>query len=300
MNKDDKKEFDKLKEYRRIMVEELKIINRYPSYIPERKDLGIIKADEIESATWRLSEIAEASFIPRSYVAYYGISDEKYANESDGAHTNLVLALINEALDYYYGSDFGEPGSKWPRTIDGYTRREIVEAARLHDLPENIYGDIPDNGERDNVGKDREEADYFYKYTRSYAKYKTKFADNVMSLLLQMRNPHSPTGRLLYMADKTAALLITLQYDVNNVPPLMDIDNPKATCRDKTEMQLCDYKENNKCRASEMWAIDFFKMRDICNQDEFGFFTAILVMRTLEINGKWYSWREKDYEKDPS
>lgn len=287
---------DILKEYRRIMTEEIKLINRYPTFTGiEKKDLDIISATRIQSAAWRLAQIAESSFVPRSYIHYYGISEEPLTNESVSAHTNLVLALVEEALDYYYGANFGDPGSKWPRTIDGYTRREILEAARLHDLPENASGDIPDNGNRDNAAKDREEANYFFDYTRSYPKDKTKFADNVMSLLLQMRNQHSPTGRLLYMADKTAALLITLQYDEVSLPPTMEFDNPAASERDKKEMALCDYKDGGRSRASEMWAIDFFKMRRISDQDDFGFFTAIIVMRTLEVNGKWYDWREKDY-----
>ena len=287
---------DILKEYRRIMVEELKIINRYPTHnLVKKEDLNIIGAAEIESATWRLSQIAESSFVPRSYIHYYGLSEDPLTNESVSAHTNLVLALVEEALDYYYGKDFGEPGSKWARTIDGYTRREIMEAARMHDLPENVSGDVPDNGNRDNEAKDREEAEFYYNYTRSYTRGKTKFGDNVLSLLLQMRNPNSPTGRLLYMADKTAALLITLQYDEVSLPPTMDYNNPLASERDKKEMELCDYKENDKYRASEMWAIDYFKMRRISDQDDYGFFTAIVVMRTLEVNGKWYSWREKDY-----
>ena len=288
------KGIDILKEYRRIMVEEFKLVKRFPPLI-QKKDTGIIEAGEITNLCFRLSEIAESSFVPRSYVSAYGINHEEVTNESVGAHTNLVIALVEEALYYYYGPDFGNPEGKWTRTIDGYTVREITEAARQHDLAENVFGDIPDNGDRDNAAKDREEDDYFYRYSRTFPKKRTKFTDNVFSLLMQMRNPHSPTGRLLYLADKTAALFITLQYDTNNISPRMEKSNPKATSRDKAEMNLCDYVEQNKCKASEMWAIDYFKMRKICEQDDYGFFTAIIVMRTLEVNGKWYSWREADY-----
>lgn len=283
-----------MSEYRRIMIEEFKLVKRFPPLI-EKDNPGIIAATDISNVTHRLSQIAESSFVPRSYVSAYGINHDEVTNESVGAHTNLVIALTEEALSYYYGSDFGNPEGKYTRTIDGYTAREVTEAARQHDLAENVFGDIPDNGDRDNAAKDREEDDYFYRYSRTFPKDRTKFTDNVFSLLMQMRNPYSPTGRLLYLADKTAALFITLQYDTNNISPQMDKNNPDATGRDKTEMELCDYVEQGKCKASEMWAIDYFKMREICKQDDYGFFTAILVMRTLEVNGKWYSWREADY-----
>ena len=289
---------DILKEYREIMKKELSSVKRLPCNIPGQntKDLKIIEAGEISNICHRLSEIAESSFVPRSYVSAYGIDKAEITNESVSAHTNLVIALVTEALYYYYGPDFGDPESNWSRTIDGYTLKEIIEAAREHDLPENISGDIPDNGERDNAAKDREEDIYYFNYTRSFAKSQTKFANNVLSLLMEMRNPHSPTGRLLYLADKTAALLITLQYNVVNRPPTMKLDNPSATSRDIKEMQLCDdVSSDGRRKASEMWAIDFFEMREIVRQDDCGFFTAIIVMRTLEVNGKWYSWRETNY-----
>lgn len=299
-SKKEKLGIDILKEYRRIMVNEFNTVDRMPCNIPgqDTKNLKIIEAGEISNICHRLSQIAESSFVPRSYVSAYGIDEAEIANESVSAHTNLMIAIISEALYYYYGPNFGDPESQWSRTADGYTLKEIIEAAREHDLPENVFGDIPDNGERDNAAKDREEDDYFFRYTRSFAKNQTKFGDNTLSLLLEMRNPYSPTGRLLYLADKTAALLITLQYNVVNRPPTMKIDNPSATARDIKEMELCDdVLEGGRRKASEMWAIDFFKMRDIVRQDDCGFFTAIIVMRTLEVNGTWYSWREADYKK---
>lgn len=52
--------------------------------------------------------------------------------------------------------------------------------------------------------------------------------------------------------------------------------------------------------ASEMWAIDYFKERGIINYDETGYFTSLVVMVTLMMNnGKWYQWREQDYNKLP-
>ena len=60
-------------------------------------------------------------------------------------------------------------------------------------------------------------------------------------------------------------------------------------------MFICDYCENGYYKASEMWANDYFMTRKIWQHDIFGFATALLIMITLIINGKWYKWREQEY-----
>jgi hypothetical protein len=44
-----------------------------------------------------------------------------------------------------------------------------------------------------------------------------------------------------------------------------------------------------------MWAIDYFKMRELEQYDDTGYFTALIVAYTLAVNGHWYIWRDHDY-----
>ena len=75
----------------------------------------------------------------------------------------------------------------------------------------------------------------------------------------------------------------------------MDIDYEYASALDKKAMVMCDNINNNRCRASEMWTISFFKLKNNILFDRTGYFTALIVMMTLDVNGKWYDWRTKEY-----
>lgn len=260
---------------------------------------------EIENTAWQIGEIAKSTFVTRCYNHFYGISDEENGIETDSAHTNLVIELVDRALSYNYGPDFGEPGSTWPRTIDGYTYREVIEAARQHDLPENIIGDIADNGDRDDAAKAIDEEAYLQEYNARFPARESVFAKKTMQLFYEMNAKSSATGRLLYAADKTAALIIALALDHVDRPPMVLNDAPCLSEKDRMEMKVCDYKEYvrkigaYRCRGSEMWTIDSLRIRKIlANYDDTGFFTAIVAMYTLMVHGRWYDWRKKDYKKN--
>ena len=106
---------------------------------------------------------------------------------------------------------------------------------------------------------------------------------------------------MLHLADKAAALIITLCLDRESTQHLYkspQLSRKSSYCsdRDHAEMNICDYEENGCYRASEMWTIDFFKMRKISELDATFFYIAIIVMATLICHGEWYNWRERDYE----
>ena len=111
---------------------------------------------------------------------------------------------------------------------------------------------------------------------------------------MQMKD--SMTGKMIFLSDKLAALFITLCLDDLGKSPMMALDSFYASKRDKGEMLMCDHSFKGRHKASEMWAIDFFKMRKIVDLDDTFFFTAMIVMATLIVNGRWYNWREADYQ----
>lgn len=266
-------------EYQRIMGQEDKLA---------KKCWQIPPVNEIFKTVEQLHEIAESSSVLRSYNGRYGLTSNKIAYESVGAHSNLCCAILDRCLSYLYGPTlYSIP--------DGYTYRELMEVIRRHDLPENVIGDIPDNGAGDADTKRKAEMIYFqhFKSLSPFREY--EFEDNVNRLLIEMDNQTSFIGKLLYLADKTSALIITLWHDQKGRYPLMSPDSPAVSGRDRAEMKLCDYDFNGHYRASEMWAIDFFKMRNLTEYDDTGYYTALIVAYTLEVNGCWYKWREKDY-----
>lgn len=244
--------------------------------------------NELFGICYRLGEIAQSSLVLRSYSKTYLSCKEDFAYESVGAHTNLMISLVLEALRFYNTKEIY-------LAAEGYNMHNIIEAIQLHDLPENIIGDIPDNGSFDHDEKRAEEVRYYDNYKKYYPSFPRQYFCKTFQLLDEMEAKNSEIGRLLYCADKASAIIFSLQQDHNGIPPMLSRNNKCVSKRDREEMALCDLERDKKYRASEMWTIDWFKMRKLIKYDDTGFFTALIIMRTLQVNGCWYFWREKDY-----
>lgn len=249
------------------------------------------RAQEIHDKALQLSEIAFSALVPRVYITRYQLTKTNEVFESVSSHTNLLMALVDQALTFQYGPDF-------TITNDGFTYREIMEAIRRHDLPENSFGDQPDNGERDDENLAKYENSYWRQFTKFSSPNRSIFESKVNSLLISMREQTTETGRLLHVADKAAAVFMALCCDEKQKIPTMSIDDPAASAAEQADMKLCENKVSSNgvllCRASEMWTIDFFN-RQFNKMDHTGFFTSLIMMKTIMLYGKWYNWRKDIY-----
>lgn len=255
-----------------------------------------------------LMQVARSSLTPRGYSVPYGLLYQHAAHiwqddtetpvvlESVAAHTNLMSAMLDLALARTYGQLFGDTSeSLWAN--DGHTYREIMRAAHLHDLPENLIGDLLDNGSINEAVKAQQEQDYFENM-------RVNFSPRTLGLQLRAENlvkemaqddPQSKAGRLLKLADKSSAVLMCLLLDAVGQSPMLGMDAPQLSPRDRAEMEMCDYVAGDRRRASEMWTADLFNIRRFVRCDDTGFFTALIIMATLMVHGQWYSWRQKLY-----
>ena len=275
------------RQYYKIMAEEAKLSDQ---------NWDIVEAKEMFNTTLQIAEIAKSATVLRSYVYFCNIASvDTQAHESDGAHTNLMSALIDRFWQYYYGPDahYAE---------DGYSYRDLIEATRRHDLPENDTGDIPDNGNRDEYAKSFQEHGYQRQFAQLSPSRSTDSEKRIRRALLEMEGKTSLSGKLLYIADKSAALIMALCYDSLGQPPYRSDTDPCITEREQQELGLCDYQVSKvsspACFTSEMWTMDYFQMRKLVQYDDTGFFTALIVMYTLQIHNYWYSWREADYSPE--
>ena len=273
------------RQYNNIMAEEAKLHNN---------NWDIVDAKEMWTTALQILEYTKASTVLRSYNWNYGLTDPEARTtlESDGGHTNLMSAIVDRALAYRYG-----PYLRF--TEDGYTYREVMEAVRRHDLPENETGDIPDDGARDEAAKSEFDTAYQLKFSQLSPSRECESEKRIRGLLAEMDGRSSPTGKLIYLADKVSAIIAVLACDAQEQYPAKRVLADNLTNRDIAEMRLCDTEiAYHAYLASEMWTIDYFKSRRLVKYDEIGFFTALLVMFTLQIHGRWYNWRAADYSDE--
>lgn len=252
-------------------------------------------AKEILDITDQLMCIAESATVLRSCATRYGLTNGTISYESTSAHTNLVSAIVDRVLSYRYGAYFD-------KTEDGFTYREIMEVIRRHDLPENLTGDTPDNGARDEKEKLLAEHSFLRTFARQSPTREKEFEEKIKQLQDNMENKVGFSGKLLYVADKASAILAVLCYDSKGIPPVLSVRRFRMPEREFQEVMLCTDKIYDKgnifCKASEMWTIDYFKIRKLYQYDITGLVTEIIIMSTLLTNGRWYRWREEDYQAD--
>jgi hypothetical protein len=233
----------------------------------------------------------------RSYNRIYGLTRKRRAFESVGAHANLASAIFDRAYSYIHWYNHGYI-EKEPGVV--YSYREFIEAIRRHDLPENVIGDIPDNGTHDERQKHVAELTYHTFFDDKYPKHEDAVKEKVSDLLEEMEQKSTPAGRFLYAVDKASAIVMALEYDFYEESPMRRINARNLSKRDHDEMARCDtivHKFPFKyCLASEMWTNDWFEARKLVDYDESGFMTALIVMRTLQVHEKWYSWRQESYD----
>ena len=263
------------------------------SRLSKRFNPCLASAEEILGITEQIRCVAQSATVLRACATHHGLTKDKIAYESVSAHTNLVSAIVDRVLSYEYGPDF-------EKTEDGFNYREIMEVIRRHDLAENTTGDIPDNGARDEQAKLNDERRYLRLFAEQSPSRESDFEKRIKNLQNNMQKKCGFTGKLLYVADKIAATLMVLYYDSIDLPPVLDSCKPGLSDKELAEMKICKQKVPGRAdtfyKASEMWAIDYFKIRKLYEYDTTGLVTAILIMSTIITNGKWYEWREEDYE----
>ncbi len=268
-------------EYLRLFHKELELNNALDTYEPSLNNPGLVM-----DITRRLLEVAKNGTILRVGNRIGHLTADFMAFESDSAHTNLFRALVNYCLDITYG---------WGVDTSLYNRREIDEAILIHDLPENETGDTPDNGSRNESIKLAQDHTYFDDFLNLYTDSESSHCFYIRKLLSEMEDKSTEEGRTLFVADKLSAILMMLCYDDLGCYPHAYYDDQDISEVNKAEIKLCELSHNDGYLLSEIWTVDFLFAREMTRYDDTGFFTAIIIMATLLVHGKWYNWREKQY-----
>lgn len=238
----------------------------------------------------RILEIAKNSTVIRSGNITGRLTTDGIAYESDGAHTNLMRAMVDYAIDHVYNLSDQE--------LPYYNDRVIHEAILLHDLPENLTGDIADNRKRDELQKAEIETQYYTDFSDNYGDTEKAFYQSVMYLLDEMSKKSSREGCLLYTADKVSAIIMMLAYDQLKLFPHAFANDDSLSNITLRELNLCEMRSpEGGLLLSELWTIDYLCGRNLIQYDKLGFFTALLIMITLIVHGNWYHWRESMYKK---
>lgn len=268
------------------------IIGEYQKAINKEQLDVSVSADELYGTMLQLSEIAYSTLVPRSYNLRYNLTIHPDTFESVASHTFLMENMMDSALAFLYNPNM-------LHTMGGFTYREIMQAVRRHDLPENVITDIPDNGNRNDRSLALQEDRYWSIFSKESPSKKTYPEDKIMSLLKDSRSCFKTTiGKMIHAADKAAAIFACLCFEEKGHAPIMVIDDSNASQTEYRLMQKCERRLGESyCYASEMW-LKFFFHRGTHVLDQGKYFTALLVMKTIAVTGKWYNHKQTDFLLD--
>lgn len=271
------------------------IIGEYQKAIKKTGLHVAVSAEELYGTMLQLSQIAYSTLISRSYNLRYNLTNCPDTFESVASHSFLIESMMDSALSFLYGPNFTQ-------TTDGFTYREIMQAIRRHDLPEIYTADIPDNGDRNDQALAKTEDLYWRQYSHDSPSRECKTDQNVKYLLEDSRSNFSTTtGRQIHAADKASAIFAALCFEEKGFTPWMVEDDTLASAREASIMKKCSrgkfdhltvvwlLEARYQRYASEMWTIDFFD-REFHKMDYGHYFTALIIMKTIAVTGKWYDY----------
>ena len=238
------------------------IIGEYQKAIKKAGLHVAVSAEALYGTMLQLSQIAYSTLVSRSYNLRYHLTSCPVTFESVASHSFLVENMMDSALSFLYGPNFTQ-------TTDGFTYREIMQAIRRHDHSPS-----------------RE----------------CKTEQNVKYLLEDSRSNFSTTtGRQIHAADKASAIFAALCFEEKGFTPWMVEDDKLASARETNIMKKCSrgkfdhltvvwlLEARYQRYASEMWTIDFFD-REFHKMDYGHYFTALIIMKTIAVTGKWYDY----------
>lgn len=248
------------------------------------------EASEAYGAARQVLEYAKLCLIPRSANGLYNNFTDEYTPFSVGAHTFLTLAVTLMEYKFLYGTRF-------THTEYGYSWLVTTETILRHDIAEVLTRDIADNKARNEFLKNLTE-EIFLGLFAKWSPYRDRAHESIIECLSsKMRRRQSIPGRTTNLPDKATAIAECLICNKSGIPYLVDPDDPRLSEHDLEEISYCELSKDGLYYASEMWSVDYFKLRKRIDDDDYGYCTALLVMCTLLVHDNyWYSWREADYQ----
>lgn len=237
----------------------------------------------VSTQIWQNFKIAKANqaAIIRSGCGSYGSYSYDPNNpfdfsrsESDAEHVFGTLVLFTQVNEFY------------PSLINQANYFRAINCLLYHEMGENMFGDIQDNGNRNESKKNMDEQNYLIDYMKDWS---TFHRTQICNTFVEMQDKSTTLGSLLYLIDKTEVILQNLIYedqgrggDAKNCPYL--------TPRDQMEIN-----ETGSTKPADMWSYGLYTKyckKDSPHRELFRIFLNIIRAGARDVRGKDLSWIE--------
>lgn len=224
---------------------------------------------------WQVYRILKTeSEVIRSGFGTYGIYDYKVGacfdmnrSESDLEHTAGMQILVMLTMAFF------------PDLFSEEDKQTILYITLIHEVGERRFGDIPDDGNRDEERKNRLELAAVMDILKSFPK---ELAEKVRLGFMEMQARSSALGQFLYCADKVEAVLQGLIYES---------EGRGGDLKMKEGWTLQDLRGSEATESTDLvdvWAVHFLQVTSKMYTQTL--FAGILRAAVEDVRGEWFAW----------
>lgn len=220
---------------------------------------------------WQQSQVIRSGF------GLYGV----YDYNSDQMAT-AVRPQSDAEHDYNLSNLIALIALHFPEYISSEEAFMYLMEAKIHELGENVIGDVPDDGKCDLDWKNAQELKVVTDFEKSFLPGKnTGYA----VFFREFQERSTSRGRKLYACDKLDAILTGLIYEAAGHGG--DIRNKSR------RLELSTQDQNNMRRTGstalvDIWSAHFLDMTEGMREAEIP--RLILRMAVENVRGEWFPW----------
>ena len=155
----------------------------------------------------------------------------------------------------------------------------------VHEAGERIFGDIPDDGNRDEARKNQVELQAVRELV---AELPAEVAARIGTIFMEMQQRSSRLGQFLYCAGKVEAILQGLIYESEGRGGDISV---KMAVVDLSQQDKRGIERSNSKMLVDIWSVHFFDVTKNMYASEI--FTGILRAAMEDVRGAWFAWLEQ-------
>lgn len=214
------------------------------------------------------SEVIRSGFGTYGVYDYeVGVSFDMNRSESDLEYTAgmQILVMLITAL--------------FPDLFSEEDKQTMLYTTLIHEVGERKFGDIPDDGNRDEERKNRLELEAVTDILKGLPE---DLAEKVRFDFMAMQMRSSKLGQFLYCADKVEAVLQGLIYEDEGRGGDLKIK------KDWTSQDRRGSETTGSTALADVWAVHFLEVTSKMYAQKL--FIGILRAAVEDVRGEWFAW----------
>ena len=227
---------------------------------------------------------AGARRVIRSGFALFGVYPHEYGafasrtrSESDAEHSNGLAVLLFLIHSFF------------PELFNGEDLTDYLVNAFFHEIGEFEYGDVPDDGKRDENKKNSSELIAFSDY---FAEFPLDVSEPIIFNFIDFQQKNtSRFAQISYLGDKLEAILQAIIYESNGQSGSYDSEPLLEYGASESDQKLRELTGSTS--MVDIFAAQFLLNSRFFDEEIRDVFINILRAAVIDLRGQWFPWSNR-------